>query len=385
MNIKYSLILLSLNLISIKDFGQKNFEVKILFAKNIDLNKIKLRVDDGKTELIPESKINKNQIAISGTYYSKYAEILIDYPRPNSSHFYYNNTFFVQSKPAVIEFDNADTTSSPIKNYSLINARDFKKEKMEMEKYDSSELKTEKNYIAKYKDQISNGKDTAITNEFLNLDANVYRKDIKYVIDNGNSYYAFSFFRRNIVRSRLIPTDSILFIFNTAFPDSFKNSDEGNTIKKLIDGRINVRKNDLAPNFVSKDVNGDKVSLASFRNKNYVLLNFWATWCGPCIAEMPTIKQMENKYESKGLKIISVAYVSSEDKFLKAIKENKMNWINIYNDVDLINAYGGEKKIPIIYLIDKSGKIIYDRSEDNLEDSQLSHLMQLLTEVLNEK
>lgn len=385
MNLKYSLILLSLNLISIKDFGQKNFDVKILFTKNIDLNKIKLRIDNGKTEIFPESKINKNQIVINGTYYSKYAEILIYYPRPNSSHFLYSSTFFVQSKPAVIEFYNTDTTSSPLKNYSLINARDFKKEKIEMAKYDSSELKSEKDYMAKYKDKIFNGRDTAITNEFLNLDANVYKKGIKYIINNGNSYYAFSFFRRNIVRSSIIPVDSILFIFNTAFPDSFKNSEEGNTIKKLIVGRINVRKNDLAPNFVSKDVNGDKVSLASFRDKNYVLLNFWATWCGPCIAEMPNLKQIKNKYESKGLKIISVAYVSSEEKFLKAIEENKMNWINIYNDADLINAYGGEKAIPLVYLIDKSGKIIYDSSADDSEDNKMPHLAQLLAGLLNEK
>ena len=173
----------------------------------------------------------------------------------------------------------------------------------------------------------------------------------------------------------------MLQIFNKAFPAKFKNSEEGNTIKRYLAGKLTVRLGGVAPDFNAIDFNGNKISLSSFRNKKYVLLTFWATWCGPCMAEIPKIKSFNDTY-SPYLQIISIAYPSTYPVYLKAVKDNNMNWVNIYDDAILINDYGGANGIPRIYLLDKSGKIIYANDSEQDGDSDLKNLELKLSNLI---
>ncbi|MBR6129327.1 MAG: redoxin domain-containing protein [Bacteroidaceae bacterium] len=94
---------------------------------------------------------------------------------------------------------------------------------------------------------------------------------------------------------------------------------------------------------------------------NYVLLDFWASWCGPCMGSMPMMKEIHNSYASKGLKIIGISFDSERDKWLSAIKRLELPWLQL-SDLKGWESAGsdiyGVRAIPEIVLIDPKGKII---------------------------
>ncbi|ASZ11977.1 AhpC/TSA family protein [Chitinophaga pendula] len=116
-----------------------------------------------------------------------------------------------------------------------------------------------------------------------------------------------------------------------------------------------------------KDMNGQEVSLAILKGK-YVLLDFWGSWCHPCRASHPHLKEIYNKYKSQGFEIVGIAAEMGRDPeknrktWLDAIKTDGINWVNVLNNegaeqFDAVNAYG-VSAFPTKLLLDKEGKII---------------------------
>ena len=116
----------------------------------------------------------------------------------------------------------------------------------------------------------------------------------------------------------------------------------------------------VAPDFTMPDVNGKPVSLSSFRGK-YVLVDFWASWCGPCREENPNVVAAYNKFKGKNFTILGVSLDKEKAAWLKAIKDDGLTWNHIsdlkfWNSiaVPLYNIEG----IPYNVLVDPQGKII---------------------------
>jgi len=114
-----------------------------------------------------------------------------------------------------------------------------------------------------------------------------------------------------------------------------------------------------APDFTLTDANGKRVSLSDFRGK-VVLLNFWATWCGPCAIEIPWFVQFEQQFRSKGLEIIGV---SLDDDGWKAIKpfaeQHHINYPILLGNDSVAQLYGGLDALPTTFMIDREGRIAY--------------------------
>ena len=118
--------------------------------------------------------------------------------------------------------------------------------------------------------------------------------------------------------------------------------------------------NTSTSDFTLFDTNGNTFSLSSLRGK-WVVLDFWATWCGPCIASMPHLKEYYQKYAGK-FEIVGIANQSEEAAWEKMVKEMELPWINVINpkgvskEKDLTNVYGIEG-FPTYIILDKEGKI----------------------------
>src|SRR5580765_6079368 len=113
-----------------------------------------------------------------------------------------------------------------------------------------------------------------------------------------------------------------------------------------------------APDFELQSLEGKIVKLSDFRGKA-VLLNFWATWCGPCKIEMPWFVELQKEYGPQGLQIVGVAMDdASKEDIAKFVKEMGVNYPILIGKEDVGNDYGGVNVLPTTYFIDRDGKIV---------------------------
>lgn len=112
----------------------------------------------------------------------------------------------------------------------------------------------------------------------------------------------------------------------------------------------------IAYNIVTEDIFGNKVELSSYRGR-VVLLNFWATWCPPCKAEIPDLVKLQNDYKDK-LAIFAVSVdQDGVDVVKKFYKENKINYPVVMLTEDILRNYGGISAIPTSFVINKKGEL----------------------------
>ncbi len=111
-----------------------------------------------------------------------------------------------------------------------------------------------------------------------------------------------------------------------------------------------------APDFTLKDAEGKPLKLSDLRGK-VVLLNFWATWCGPCALEIPWFVEFQQQFKNRGLEIVGV---SMDDDGWTAVKpyiaEHKINYHVLLGNDSVSQLYGGVESLPTTFIIDRDGK-----------------------------
>lgn len=114
-----------------------------------------------------------------------------------------------------------------------------------------------------------------------------------------------------------------------------------------------------APNFTLKDAGGTSVKLSDLKGK-VVLLNFWATWCGPCALEIPWFIEFTQQYRSRGLEIVGV---SMDEEGWTAVKPyitaKKINYRILLGNDSVGQLYGGVDSLPTTFLIDREGRLAF--------------------------
>src|SRR6185312_748815 len=114
-----------------------------------------------------------------------------------------------------------------------------------------------------------------------------------------------------------------------------------------------------AADFTLRDANGTAVKLSDYRGK-VVLLNFWATWCGPCTLEIPWFIEFEQQYKTQGFAVVGV---SMDEDGWNAIKPymaaHKMNYRVLLGDDSVSQLYGGVESLPTTFLIDRKGRVAF--------------------------
>lgn len=114
-----------------------------------------------------------------------------------------------------------------------------------------------------------------------------------------------------------------------------------------------------APDFTQNDTSGAPVSLATYRGK-VVMIDFWASWCGPCISALPTVKSIWQKYRDQDFVLISVSLDYNLESWRRFIRENNLDWVHISDGRYWNNAVAVQydvNAIPAVFLIDRKGKI----------------------------
>ena len=114
------------------------------------------------------------------------------------------------------------------------------------------------------------------------------------------------------------------------------------------------------PDFSEADLEGKPLSVAGFKGK-VLLVDFWATWCGPCIRELPNVKKTYEQYQGKGFDILGISLDSDKDKLTGFLAKNEMPWKQFFDGQGWKNKLAqqyGITSIPATYLLDGNGKVI---------------------------
>jgi len=172
----------------------------------------------------------------------------------------------------------------------------------------------------------------------------------------------------------------ILFMKAQLYSQVFKNEEKGDQLleklkKDFPDSRpvAMLKKQEAAkkiqdslvkgvkfPDFDEKDVEGKPFNLAAYKGK-VVLVDFWATWCGPCVAELPNVMKAYEKHHGNGFEIVGISLDSDKAKLDKFTKDKKMTWQQFFDGQGWNNKLStqyGVNSIPATYLLDGEGKII---------------------------
>ena len=140
--------------------------------------------------------------------------------------------------------------------------------------------------------------------------------------------------------------------------------------------------NQMAPDFQLASIDGRQVKLSDYRGKA-VLLNFWASWCGPCKVEMPWFTELQDRYRQQGLEVIGVAADNEgSDKIKNFVEKMHVKYTILLGTDQVSDAYGGIQGLPTSFYIDRDGRIVKQVagliSEDEIEANIKKALQQPL-------
>ena len=199
-----------------------------------------------------------------------------------------------------------------------------------------------------------------------------------FILSNPNSFISLECIRTLVKSGMQITSIEEYYVKLTP---AVKQSGLGKSFGSAINELKITAIGSPAPDFTQNDVNGTPVKLSSFRGK-YVLIDFWASWCGPCRIENPHVVSTFNKYKGKNFTILGISLDKTEDKalWLKAIKDDALDWTQVsdlkYWTNDVATLYK-VSFIPQNFLIDPSGKIIAKNLKGADLDSKLAEIFKM--------
>ncbi|QMW02812.1 TlpA disulfide reductase family protein [Spirosoma foliorum] len=229
--------------------------------------------------------------------------------------------------------------------------------------------------VAAATEKKDNKKIAQIEQDYQNAEQDVVNKVKAMLPEMGTSLV--SLFALNFIN---IDTD---FATYDALAQRFEKENPNSPHAKSLIGRVarikGVSVGASAPEIALNDTTGTPVPLSSLRGK-YVLIDFWASWCGPCRAENPNVVRMYNKYKDKGFAIYSVSLDQAKANWTKAIRNDNLTWTHV-SDLKFWQSAAaqqyGVQAIPATFLLDKDGKIIAKNLRGPALEQKLEEVLQV--------
>lgn len=196
----------------------------------------------------------------------------------------------------------------------------------------------------------------------------------QFTINKNNS--PVSAFVLYVINPVLPGVDALETMYNRLTPDA-KRVYFAKQIETIISESKFGAEGTPAPEFTQNDVNGNPVSLSSFRGK-YVLLDFWASWCGPCREENPAVVKAYEKFKDKNFTILGISLDQDKQRWLNAIKADNLAWTQVsdlkYWNNEVAQQYRVQS-IPQNFLVDPKGMIVAKNLRGKALEKALEQLL----------
>lgn len=380
-----NIIVFIYTLISCKiGYTQNKFNLIIELDTGINSKNIVCRYYNGEKEIEVNDSFVNNTLNLKGIFYSPYISFHIEYRLSNRS--YFTNDFFISEKPAKVLFQfNPKNKETVLECKTRINAlpiydTSVNKLYRQLKWFSKKESKAMQYLWDHHEAQIRSNDSISQLNKKLIKALN--NRIILFLKKYPQDYFSFWYFHFQVLGLSLAFLDKdksylqyLLVSLKSIYPSKYINSAEGQQMISNLRGLINPPNvNSLAPLFDIKDITGNSIKLTDFKGK-YVLLDFWASWCPPCIREIPFIKQLRKAYSQEKLVIIGINNDRDIADIKQAIAKYELDWINIFDDKKIVSNLFGLFSIPVTILINREGIILYD-SREKEDKIQLVELLQ---------
>ncbi|WP_343668999.1 TlpA disulfide reductase family protein [Chitinophaga sp.] len=338
-------------------FAQKKYELTINVNNTIEKEKLSFSIDADQRNISVQGEGN-NQVKVTGELIDEAIPLTITYNQAAS-------TFILTDHPAIISLhynNNALEYDKPLNAFPVFDTvyNNYFKEIYH------NRLPELTAYFEFWKGRDNSAyKNDSLFNIIANLHKALSLKALPTIREYPNQYYSFWFLYNQLYlcQYNMLARDTVYMrtlynILQYELNPRFAKSKKGQSIAAQLEGLLNPPVlMHSAPTLSALDLTGNAVSLN--KSNKYLLLNFWASWCGPCLAEIPFYQGLVKEFPKDKLEVIGINTDRSIVDCVKAVSEKSMNWQQVFDgDKKIVNGYG-IIVLPTTILIDDKGIIIY--------------------------
>jgi peroxiredoxin len=350
-----------LALLPLSIFAQsESFTVKGTVGKLNSPSKVYLSYRQNKTVITDSASIKNGMFELKGQVSNPVkAKLVLDHAGKGLQSLRTPDFVELYLEKGVISLTSKDSVYNAVVVGSVVNDDNRKlteklataKNKMKVMMAEYYAAPDEKKKSKEFQDETEK-RYNAITKEIQEIES-------AFIRDNPNSYVSLDIIKNT---GGSIPNVEVLDSLFKSLTETIRNSSAGKELSERIDKLKLVAVGAIAPDFTQMTPENQPVKLSDFKGK-YVLIDFWASWCGPCRAENPNVVKVYNQYKDNGFTVLGISLDNEKgrDAWLKAINKDQLTWTQVsdlkgwYNEVAALYSV---KAVPQNFLIDPNGKII---------------------------
>jgi thiol-disulfide isomerase/thioredoxin len=211
-------------------------------------------------------------------------------------------------------------------------------------------------------------------------------RQLEFITLHKEEYFSFRLFNQ-LSMTRFpgplnVLLDDLLPFYENTFSAVIRASKEGRIIEeRLKANRFSLKEGMLVPEFASFDYRGSAITSAS--QGKYRIYSFWASWCIPCLKEIPALLRIRDEFPDSKLEIVSINFDEDSTKFITMLRKFKMDWLHIYFDKTIPRKFGvNGSGLPQLFLFDNAGRLLYNQSSGKETNTET---LEVLISILRKK